>query len=680
VSDASLLRRSRAVPIALVVACAFTLAWAQPATGPDAGAGTQRPAPSWPDAGSPRDGTRGSDAVIWPGPPRQADATVPRPDARGLDAASWPAPPGRPDATVRADVRALDAASGEAAPLGDAGPARLPPSSRARGDAGTRSPRRDAGASTLATDARIGHASASVDPMAVTDESLDTLALDDAGVAETGDATDDASDDAGVDAIGEQIPVEAGPATSEAVQTVAEQERTVDAPVVETPPEGPPASRETTVFALKVIFGLAVLLVLAYLGGHPRTLRLQERLGLRGVILAGFPFVALGVVASLPAVGILTDDVIPKLRPVLQFGLGWIGFIIGAQLDIRVLNRVPRGSAYLILVEAIAPFAVTALACGAVMIGVFGLSLDDVAAWRDIVLLGAAAAMTAPRRFHGFANRTWFEGRGADALLGQLDEIVGVVGLLFIMAYFRDDTTSAWQLPRTAWLFVTVGLGVLIGVVIFATIRLPRSSAEFLAVLLGAIAFATGFAAVLRVSPVVICFIAGTLVTNFPNEQRENVFAILNRLERPIHILFLMIVGALWSVIDWRGWALVPLFVACRIAGKWLGITLMRASAGSLLPAELTENRRLLLPMSTLAIALVVSLERFRDIGLNWVVTAVIGGSLVTELLISLKEQDNDEEPPPLQRRHTGPIDELDDDEPSRAPIESRPPADEGPP
>ena len=70
------------------------------------------------------------------------------------------------------------------------------------------------------------------------------------------------------------------------------------------------------------------------------------------------------------------------------------------------------------------------------------MSLDDPATWRDMILLGTAAAMTAPRKFRGFANRTWHEGRGVDVLLGQLDELVGVIGLLFITAYFRDDAGS----------------------------------------------------------------------------------------------------------------------------------------------------------------------------------------------------------------------------------------------
>ncbi|HEY0253117.1 MAG TPA: hypothetical protein VGC41_16400, partial [Kofleriaceae bacterium] len=50
--------------------------------------------------------------------------------------------------------------------------------------------------------------------------------------------------------------------------------------------------------AIKVIGGLVALLVLAYLGGNRRVVKFQEQLGIHGVITAGFPFVALGVIAS----------------------------------------------------------------------------------------------------------------------------------------------------------------------------------------------------------------------------------------------------------------------------------------------------------------------------------------------------------------------------------------------
>ena len=129
------------------------------------------------------------------------------------------------------------------------------------------------------------------------------------------------------------------------------------------------STKDDTLFAIKVIGGLVALMVLAYLGGHRRVVRFQERLGIGGVITAGFPFVALGAIASLPTPSACSHRTSSNsLRPVLHFGLGWLGFIIGAQLDIRVLDRVPKGTAYLILVEALGPFAITAAGCGAVMI------------------------------------------------------------------------------------------------------------------------------------------------------------------------------------------------------------------------------------------------------------------------------------------------------------------------
>jgi Kef-type K+ transport system membrane component KefB len=415
------------------------------------------------------------------------------------------------------------------------------------------------------------------------------------------------------------------------------------------------------VFAIQVIGGLVALVVLAYLGGNRRVVRFQERLGIGGVITAGFPFVALGLVASRPSIGILGPDVVERLRPMLHFGLGWLGFLIGAQLDIRVLDRVPRGTAYLIAVEALGPFAITAAGCGAVMVA-WGLSWRDPTVWRDVILLGAAAAMTAPRKFRGFANQTWREGRGVDVLLGQLDELVGVIGLLFLTAYVRDATSSTWSLPGTAWVFVSLGLGVAIGVLIFAMVRVPVSNAEFLAVVLGGIAFASGLAGYLRLSPIVVCFIAGVLVTNFPNDQRDSIFRILHHLERPVQLMFLIVAGAVWQPDDWRGWALVPLFVAGRVLGKYAGVIASRTAVGARLPSGFADRRQLVAPLSGLSIALVISVQGAADAGLSWVVTAVIGGAIATELLI---RDDGDAAravaPSAADPADGAPIDEFDD-------------------
>ncbi|HUQ03182.1 MAG TPA: hypothetical protein VM261_11855 [Kofleriaceae bacterium] len=428
--------------------------------------------------------------------------------------------------------------------------------------------------------------------------------------------------------------IDAGPAAPATTRPPAPKlPPKVHEPGTVTPPK-PKGNRAAVI--IKLVLGLLAIFVVAYVGSHKKVVRAQERLGIGGVIAAGFPFVALGVIVRQPEIGILTPDVVDRMRPLLHFGLGWLGFIIGAQLDIRLLDRLPRGTAYLVVVEALAPFATAAAAAGACAVA---LGISDWRApefWRDLILLGAAAAMTAPRRFRGFANRGWREGRGADTLLAQLDEIVGVVGLLFVAAYFRPAGAAGWAIPGSAWLFVAIGLGVVVGILIFTMVRVPVGSGEFLAVVLGSVALGSGLAGYLYLSPIVVCFVAGALVTNFPCEQRDEIFRILNHLERPIHLLFLIVAGAIWDVTALAPWLIVPVFVVARILGKWLGVFAAAKTVGHDMPKGFADERVLVSPLSPLSIALVLSLHgSVGGAASDWIITVVIAGAMLTELAVT---------------------------------------------
>jgi hypothetical protein len=55
----------------------------------------------------------------------------------------------------------------------------------------------------------------------------------------------------------------------------------------------------------------------------------------------------------------------------------------------------------------------------------------------------------------------------------HIDEIVGIVGLALVAAYFRPHGVhSAWELPGTAWLFLTIGTGVTMGTLIVGIVGL----------------------------------------------------------------------------------------------------------------------------------------------------------------------------------------------------------------
>ena len=409
-----------------------------------------------------------------------------------------------------------------------------------------------------------------------------------------------------------------------------------------------PVPKGSAGIIIRVIIGLSILLIFAYAGSHPMILALEARIGIAHVVTAGFPFVLLGLIASQNAVGVLTDDILATITPILNFGLGWLGFIIGLQMDLRHFDRLPQGTGLLVVVEASVPFIVITLACGALMV-LFGQDYRDPSVIRNAVMLGAAGAMTGLLRDRSLGGRSWVrkplergnpKDIGLQSLVSQLDEVFGLVALLVLAAYFRPtEAGTTWQLPGTAWVFVTLGLGVAVGMLLFVMVRKPQSGAEFLAVLFGFIAFASGLAGYLSLSPIVVCFIAGALVTNFPCEQRDRVAQLSNRMERPIHLIFLIIAGALWSVDDWRGWVLLPCFVASRFVGRYLGIFAGQKSfeAKDQVPPD---HGPVVTPLSVLSIALVVNVERLyvgEDGGvISWVMTAVIGGAFVTEFFVQL--------------------------------------------
>ncbi len=439
-------------------------------------------------------------------------------------------------------------------------------------------------------------------------------------------------------------------------------------------PVAPASAREqttkTTAWAIvKVIFGLSLLFVLAYLAGHPKVESLERTLGVTHVVTAGFPFVALGLIASSDAVGILSPTVIEHLNPLVNFGLGWLGFTIGLQLDMRHFDDLPSDTALLVVIEASIPFIVIAAMCGTLMI-MFGGAINEATFVRDALILAAAGAMTAPIILNNdkFSNQAiaqgWKPGHGLDSLISQLDEIAGVIGLLFLAAYFRPDSAALWTLPGTAWVFVTVGLGVVLGIVMYLMLKSPSSNAEYLAILLGFVAFASGMASYLFLSAIVVCFIAGMLLTNFPGKIKDDLMPILSRLERPIYMTFLLMVGAYWQVGDWRGWALLPCFVVARIIGNWLGVLIGKraeihedeADKSQLKIPILKEayrsnmsqsminkheehgHRALVAPLSALSIAIVVNVWVLygRDITSQWIFTAVIGGAIITEVLVQV--------------------------------------------
>lgn len=388
---------------------------------------------------------------------------------------------------------------------------------------------------------------------------------------------------------------------------------------------------------IKVILGLVFLFALAYLAGTTKVQALERKLRVTNVVTAGLPFVFLGVIAHTQGVGILSASVLWELRPLLALGLGWIGFTTGFRFDSRLGESIQPGISSVSLLTASIPFATIVAAC-AILLIYAERSPANAVFLRDAMMLGTAGAMTA------YTAPKFFQSRGVSGpyidrvgSIVTLEQLAGFVGLLVVAAYFRpQDNSIAWHLPGTAWLFITLGMGTMIGAVVWGIVAKVKAGPDFTLLILGSISFTAGMASFLRISPLVVCFIVGLILVNLPGASKDQIRETLEHMERPIYLLFLLVAGSLWDVTRWQGWVLMLVFVPARLFGKWLALRVSRKEIRRRLSRD--EQRSLIFsPMGALSIAIVVNAQDlYYGATVSWMVTAVMGGAIVTEVIVHI--------------------------------------------
>lgn len=400
------------------------------------------------------------------------------------------------------------------------------------------------------------------------------------------------------------------------------------------------------------MIGLAAALGLAVLAAHPRVRGLEKRLGVTVLISAGLPFLAMGAIFRLPEVGVLNDEILGHLRPAFEFGLGWIGFVVGMQFEVRTLDRLPRQVGALIAISTAVPILTTAGLCSIAYLDLGG-EWAGAAFARDALVLAACAAPSAAISVDAWTQRVGVRSAKLLGAITRFDEVVALALLGVVAILFRpDDAATQWKLPSaSAWLLVTLGLGVVLGALTYVLLRGARTAAEELSVLLGAVAISAGMAGYLALSVPVVCAIAGALLANLPMRDRKGFQQILVDVERPLYLVFLVVVGASWRPGEWQGWIIAPAFVLARVAGKRLGaIWSTRLGVRDLPRAR--DVALALAPQSPIAVVAIVSAATlYRGVQadrIRWAVNAVIIGGVITELVVRLLERRDRISNPPI--------------------------------
>lgn len=343
----------------------------------------------------------------------------------------------------------------------------------------------------------------------------------------------------------------------------------------------------------------------------------------------GFLFLIFGVVLGPSAVGVLSEGDLGSLRPVMALGLGTAGVILGLNLEPRLLRLLPRPVYSAALAHSGTAFFFVAVPLWVPLLLTSRPSVQ--AAVGAASLLGAAASLSSGH----FAVLAYRGGRMdrvrglGVALLTMLDDAVGLVVLA--LALLLGAAPSVGE--GLGLVFLALLLGILCGALLAFLTHALNDPAELATVALGMVALVGGAAAYLRVSALLAGVACGATLALVGGRMAERVARALGRVERPVFLVLVFLVGCGVYTRDWAAWALVPGYVGLRFLGKVVGGQLaQKLTAGVLeLPPRVGYA---LIAQGGLALCLVAEYELLVPGGLSRrVLDVVVVGAVVNELL-----------------------------------------------
>lgn len=378
-----------------------------------------------------------------------------------------------------------------------------------------------------------------------------------------------------------------------------------------------------------------VLLVIAIAGSaYVLAHFVVERLQARVLMSSGVEYLILGLLLGpfMPWKGPIDEPTLRSLYPVMSLVIGALGLLTGLRANLRSL--VLRQDEALPL--ALTVFTLTGAAVGA---GSWALlqtpalgGFRPEEAMAGAAVLGASATVSSASALA--LVRRLFKADGT--LTRLLDSTMRATDLLAIIAFgtvfcvfhANDPVHSDWNYAN--WLLVTLGLGVGLGALfrLFIGERFDDDDQIFLAIL-GIIVFASGAAYYLQLSPLLVTLILGMTLANV-TRSADVILATMERQQRTLSLMLLVIAGAMWRPIDSLGWIVVLAYLLMRFGAKLLGGWAASASAHRDVPRDVGRG---LLGHGNVAVAMAAGFRlAFDGPVVDIAFTAILCSVLLSEL------------------------------------------------
>jgi len=331
-----------------------------------------------------------------------------------------------------------------------------------------------------------------------------------------------------------------------------------------------------------VIFVLFVVLV-AYVAAD-RTFRVRRLPFVLSIFfLYGIEFILLGVIAGPEVFGWLDAQALDSLWSPFALALAWAGMLFGLQFRLQNLRKIAAVNHRIATVQSVVVFIMAAILFLPLKSATGAIFLTFRESMAAVFAIAAIAAISAPTIVASVARR--YKAHGSETRLlyyvAAFDAAVGIILFGIALSFFRAEGMAEGALVRgTAWLLITVGVGVLLGFLYHVFMALKLTANERLAMAVGMLVLAAGAASLLDVSPLFLSFVIGVVLANFADRQ-DKLFRLLAAAERPLFGFMLIVAAARWKVFDPTCILVGAWFVVIRTMSKIVGTKTAFAISGA---------------------------------------------------------------------------------------------------
>lgn len=317
-----------------------------------------------------------------------------------------------------------------------------------------------------------------------------------------------------------------------------------------------------------VFFDIAFLLTVGIIGG-----KIAEMFKLPKVT----GYILIGMLFGPNLLNLFNAEVIKDLKTLKILGLGFIGYNVGLEVNLKMLKYNRNSVIILTLFQALVTFV---LVGGAILLFV------DEYAWTYALIFGAIATVTTPAPIVACIRSYQTKGRLTALLcpIIALDDVFGVIlfALILPVSIFLASSTGAidfYDLVSAPLLEIGLSIivGIIIGVVVVRFLNYFYKGDKitiFLIVIIGLL-FGIGFSYMFETSQILLPLTIGAIIANrLGADLRNKVKLISDSFILPILLVFFTLSGAELNIGLLGTLELIGLiYIVVRVIGKILGAT-----------------------------------------------------------------------------------------------------------